>query len=123
MRIPRVYADTSVYGGAFDEEFATASREFFEQVRRGRFALVTSTVVREELEAAPANLRQFFLRWRSLRMKTKTFDCVEMKRRGALEVYELLKDLSPDEQVAFWKAETDKLREEQKPMRARRKVL
>ena len=55
-------------------------------------------------------------------MRTKTFDAVEMKRRGALEVYELLKDLSPDEQVAFWKAETDKLREEQKEVRTRRKA-
>ena len=55
-------------------------------------------------------------------MLTKTFDAIEMKRRGALEVYELLKDLSSEEQVAFWKEETDKLREEQKAVRARRKA-
>ena len=28
----RVYADTSVFGGVFDEEFQVASRTFFEQV-------------------------------------------------------------------------------------------
>ena len=55
-------------------------------------------------------------------MKTKAFDCVEMKRRGALEIYELLKDMSPEEQVAFWKQETQKLREEQQAVRARRKA-
>ena len=38
----RVYADTSVYGGVFDEEFAEASRTFFEQVRGGRFRLILS---------------------------------------------------------------------------------
>jgi hypothetical protein len=28
-----VYADTSVFGGVFDEEFTTASRVFFDQVQ------------------------------------------------------------------------------------------
>lgn len=55
-------------------------------------------------------------------MKTKTFDCVEMKRRGALEVYELLKNMSAEEQVAFWRQETENLRNEQLAVRARRKA-
>lgn len=33
----RVYADTSVYGGVFDEEFSVPSRRFFDRVRQGRF--------------------------------------------------------------------------------------
>lgn len=34
MKLPiKVYADTSVYGGVFDEEFAEPSKIFFEQVR------------------------------------------------------------------------------------------
>jgi hypothetical protein len=49
----RTYADTSVYGGPYDEEFAEASRRFFDQVRAGRFLLVTSAVVSDELEEAP----------------------------------------------------------------------
>ena len=56
----RVYADTSVFGGAFDEEFAEASKEFFQEVRGGRFALVTSAVVQAELEPAPEEVRMFF---------------------------------------------------------------
>ena len=47
------YADTFVYGGPYDEEFAEASRQFFDQVRAGRFSLVISAVVEEELEEAP----------------------------------------------------------------------
>jgi predicted nucleic acid-binding protein len=56
----RVYADASVYGGAFDEEFDAASREFFDDVRTGRFCLVVSTVVRDELEDAPERVRSLF---------------------------------------------------------------
>jgi len=59
-QILRVYADTSVFGGAFDEEFRGASRDFFDQVRRGRFELVTSAVVQQEVAAAPARVRNLF---------------------------------------------------------------
>lgn len=52
----RTYADTSVYGGLHDEEFADDSRQFFEAVRAGRFELVTSAVVDDELERAPENV-------------------------------------------------------------------
>ncbi len=34
MRKLRVYADTSVFGGCFDEELATESRAFFNEVAR-----------------------------------------------------------------------------------------
>ena len=56
----RVYADTSVYGGVFDTEFAFASSKFFEEVRAGRFQLVLSATVGEEIAGAPALVRQFF---------------------------------------------------------------
>jgi hypothetical protein len=48
-----VYADTSVYGGCFDAEFERASRQFFADAAAGRFRLVTSFLVLEELERAP----------------------------------------------------------------------
>ncbi len=60
MRIPVVYADTSVFGGVFDEEFRTATRSFFDLVRAGRFSLMVSDVVRRELEGAPADVQSFF---------------------------------------------------------------
>ena len=56
----RVYADTSVFGGCFDEEFETASLGFFDEVRAGRFALVSSAVVREEIGPAPPDVRALF---------------------------------------------------------------
>jgi hypothetical protein len=56
----RVYADASVYGGAFDEEFDAPSREFFDSIRAGRLELVVSTIVRDELENAPGSVRALF---------------------------------------------------------------
>ncbi len=56
----RVYADTSVYGGVLDEEFADPSRTFFDQVREGRFRLILSPIIGEELEDAPDSVRALF---------------------------------------------------------------
>ncbi|MCC7492352.1 MAG: type II toxin-antitoxin system VapC family toxin [Fimbriimonadaceae bacterium] len=56
----RVYADTSVFGGCFDPEFQKASNAFIAQVRAGRFRLVVSPIVEDELRAAPPPVRQLF---------------------------------------------------------------
>lgn len=50
---PRVYADTSVFGGVFDTEFQRHSMEFFREVHRGRIALFISPLLDLELAAAP----------------------------------------------------------------------
>jgi hypothetical protein len=47
----RRYADTSVFGGCFDEEFAVASQRLFEEIRDGRFVLVVSPTTLRELDA------------------------------------------------------------------------
>ena len=53
MRLQSVYTDTSVFGGVFDDEFTTASREFFDLVQRGRFELMVSDISRKEIASAP----------------------------------------------------------------------
>jgi hypothetical protein len=58
MRPLRVYLDTCVFGGAFDIEFSTATQAFFAQVRTGRFHLVVSALVLDELMAAPLPVRE-----------------------------------------------------------------
>ena len=59
-QVLRVYVDTSVFGGAFDEEFRTPSQEFFAQGRAGRFELVVSSLVEDELALAPSVVRALF---------------------------------------------------------------
>ena len=70
----RIYADTSVYGGVFDEEFAEVSRTFFDQVRQGRFRLVLSPIVSDELEDAPDSVQGLF---EELRRLGETVDVTE----------------------------------------------
>jgi len=59
----RVYADTSVYGGVFDDEFTKPSRVFFDQIDAGRYRLAVSPLLREELVDAPAQVRQWYERF------------------------------------------------------------
>ena len=59
-RLVRAYADTSVYGGVYDEEFETASLAFFEEVCAGKRHLVVSEIVRREITAAPEAVRLLF---------------------------------------------------------------
>jgi hypothetical protein len=42
-------------------------------------------------------------------MKTKTFDCVEMKRKGGRHVYEQTRGMTPKEELAFWQKRTTQL--------------
>jgi predicted nucleic acid-binding protein len=55
-----VYVDTSVLGGAFDDEFSDESKAFFEAAANGRFHIVISGIVRDEIDAAPAEVQEFF---------------------------------------------------------------
>lgn len=59
----RIYADTSVFGGAFDPEFADPTKRFFVEVDAGRLTLVTSAIVAAEIGPAPKEVRDFFDRY------------------------------------------------------------
>jgi predicted nucleic acid-binding protein len=56
----RIYADTSVFGGVFDQEFAVPSQRFFEEIEAGHFTLVTSAIVETEIEPAPKPIQELF---------------------------------------------------------------
>ena len=57
----RVYADTSVFGGVFDEEFSGPSAKFFTEVREKQIALLVSDIVLAELERSPQFVKDFYL--------------------------------------------------------------
>jgi len=59
----RIYADTSVFGGLFDPEFAQPSQALFDEIASGRFVLVTSALVEAEIEPAPEPIRAAFARY------------------------------------------------------------
>ncbi len=48
-----------------------------------------------------------------MKTKTKTFDCVEMKRLGSQRIYEKIKDMTFEQKVAYWRQRSRLFREEQ----------
>jgi hypothetical protein len=54
-------------------------------------------------------------------MKDKTFDCVEMKRRGAKLVYEEVKGMTTEQELEYWKTVTAGLKARQKAARTKRR--
>jgi predicted nucleic acid-binding protein len=57
----RIYADISVFGGVFDEELEEPSRAFFDAINKAKFLLVTSELVRQEIQAGPKSVQKLFL--------------------------------------------------------------
>jgi predicted nucleic acid-binding protein len=66
----RIYIDTSVFGGYFDEEFSENTVPLFERIINNEFILLFSTVTQEELEDAPEKVKQLV---RSLKVENTEF--------------------------------------------------
>lgn len=58
---PRVYIDTSVVGGCFDEEFAAWSLNLFNEFLKGSKITIISDLTRRELEGAKKYKRYPFI--------------------------------------------------------------
>lgn len=56
-RMIRLYVDTSVIGGCFDDEFRLASLRLFDRVRARDALMVISDTTLAELASAPAKVR------------------------------------------------------------------
>jgi len=57
MLKPRMFIDTSVIGGCYDDEFAFGSRRLLTEFEAGRAVAVVSSLTLEELEIAPQKVR------------------------------------------------------------------
>ena len=53
MKKLRIYIDTSVLGGYFDDEFNTDTKLLFDEILRGKYKLVISDLTERELVNAP----------------------------------------------------------------------
>ncbi len=60
MKQLRVYIDTSVVGGCFDDEFASASLALFKKVAQGEIEIIISDLLLEELIGAPQRVKDHF---------------------------------------------------------------
>ena len=57
MQQQRLYLDTSVFGGFYDEEFVEFTIPLFDRLNNREFKLLFSTVTQDELENAPEKVR------------------------------------------------------------------
>ena len=58
MKKPRIYIDTSVIGGCFDDEFSKWSNSLMREFAMGIFIPIVSDVVAAEIQDAPEAVRQ-----------------------------------------------------------------
>ena len=59
----RIYIDTSVVGGYFDEEFKEATQAFFERLENEEVIFVVSDLLDLELVNAPENVKQLLFKY------------------------------------------------------------
>jgi predicted nucleic acid-binding protein len=57
---PRLYFDTSVFGGIYDEEFKKETEQLFKMVENGEIACLYSDLTETELESAPEKVKERF---------------------------------------------------------------
>lgn len=57
MKRLRIYVDTSVFGGCFDEVFRRESELLFQEIKDGKFILVISGTTSRELNEAPPKVQ------------------------------------------------------------------
>ena len=51
-------------------------------------------------------------------MKTKTFDCVEMKQRGGARVQQVIAGMTPQQELEYWRNQTEQLRRRQREIQS-----
>lgn len=57
MKKPRIYLDTSVFGGLFDEEFKKYTEPLFNRIDNNELDVIISNVTIDELKFAPERIR------------------------------------------------------------------
>ena len=66
----RLYIDTSVFGGYFDEEFSEFTRPLLGRLLNGEFRLLFSEVTQDELTPAPEKVKELV---RNLKVENTDF--------------------------------------------------
>jgi hypothetical protein len=59
----RIYIDTSVVGGYFDEEFSEATKGLFDRLENKEIVFVVSDLLDLELTGAPQNVRELLYKF------------------------------------------------------------
>lgn len=75
----RIYIDTSVAGGYFDEEFREATAKLFERLEREEVIFVVSDLLDLELLNAPLHVKEQLLKY-----STEKFERIELTEEAII---------------------------------------
>lgn len=83
----RLYIDTSVFGGYYDEEFEGFTKPLFQRIVNQEFILLFSNITQEELENAPDQVKKLVqhLRVEFTEFIEVTEEAVELATRYIIE--------------------------------------
>lgn len=83
----RIYIDTSVFGGYFDEEFSEYTIPLFERLKGNEFTLLFSSVTQDELYNAPDQVKDLVKRLKtdSTEFLDATEEAVDMATQYIVE--------------------------------------
>ena len=73
----KIYIDTSIVGGYFDKEFATATKALFKRLKNKEVIFVLSDVLKKELLNAPPMVRDLLLQY-----EEQCFEHVELTKEA-----------------------------------------
>jgi len=57
MNQQRIYLDTSIFGGLYDEEFREYTEPLFQRIKNAEFSVIFSNITAQELENAPKKVK------------------------------------------------------------------
>jgi predicted nucleic acid-binding protein len=55
--VTKIYIDTSIVGGYFDDEFSVETKALFERLENKEIMFIISSVLTQELQKAPKNVQ------------------------------------------------------------------
>ena len=93
MKIQRIYIDTSVIGGCFDDEFAEWSNGLVADFRTGIFQPLLSEVIAAEIADAPEHVQAVYAELVSLNADVLTIDESAL---GLADEYQKRRILTPN---------------------------
>ena len=110
MKKQRIYLDTSIFGGLYDEEFKEFTEPLFERVQNSEFEIIHSNITEQELETHQKVTNQlifvhqenYYIMKTKEKSTKKTFDAVKYMREQRDRISKEIMNLSPEEIVKYF---------------------
>jgi len=75
--VARIYIDTSVVGGYYDDEFSSDTQALFKRLENKEIIFIISSVLQQELQKAPNNVRELLNKY-----NTDCFEYIELTKEA-----------------------------------------